>query len=272
MNKHLTTALYAIFKPMIGLMLRNGVSFGDVTKLVKQAYIEETEKDLLTSGEKVTTSRIAIITGLTRKDVAALRKETSPKVEHSTQHNRAIRVISGWISDATFCNEEGNAKVLDIQGEKGSFETLVNKYSGDIPYRAMLSELIRTGAVEKIGNNKIELIRSAYLSTEDEDEKYTLLGEDVALLIETIKHNITSDSADLRYQRKVAYDNIPVESLDEFKALANREKQLLLVKLNAWLAEHDMDKQKTKTSEKPMKVGVGIYYFEKPAEKSEDNK
>lgn len=272
MNEHLARALYTIFKPLIRLMLRHGISFGDVTRLLKKAYIEATEAELVASGEKVTTSRIAIITGLTRKDVSALRKENSPKLEHSTNHNRAIRVISGWISDAQYCKEDGNPKVLDIQGETGSFETLVSRYSGDIPYRAMLKELLRTDAVQKIADNKVELVRSAYLSTEDESEKYVLLGEDVSLLIETIAHNISSDADELRYQRKVLYDNIPQDKLDEFKALANRENQLLLVKLNTWLAEHDMDKQNTRSSEKPMEVGVGVYYFEKPAIKKEDKK
>ena len=254
----------------MSLLLRNGVSFGDATKLLKQAYIEEAEQDLKTSGEKTTTSRIAIITGLTRKDVGALRKESSPKDHRSEQHNRAIRVISGWSGDSLFCNEEGNAKVLKIKGSSGSFESLVNKYSGDMPYRAMLSELIRTGAVEKIGNDDVVLVRSAYVSSDDENEKYTILGEDVSLLIKTIKHNISTAREDAYYQRKVQYDSIPRESIDEFKTLANRENQLLLLKLNTWLIQHDLDNTKQKIDEETVKVGVGIYYFEEPTESIED--
>ena len=254
----------------MSLLLRNGVSFGDATKLLKQAYIEEAEQDLKTSGEKTTTSRIAIITGLTRKDVGALRKESSPKDHRSEQHNRAIRVISGWSGDSHFCNEEGNAKVLKIKGSSESFESLVNKYSGDMPYRAMLSELLRTGAVEKIGNDDVVLVRSAYVSSDDENEKYTILGEDVSLLIKTIKHNISTAREDAYYQRKVQYDNIPRESVDDFKTLANRENQLLLLKLNTWLIQHDLDNTKQKINKETVKVGVGIYYFEEPTESSED--
>lgn len=270
MSKPLTTAILTIFKPLVSLMLRSGISFGEASTLLKQAYVHEAENELQASGEKTTTSRISIITGLTRKDVAFLRKETSPHDLKTVNHNRAIRVIGGWNGDSKYCNDEGNAKVLQIQGHSESFESLVNKYSGDMPYRAVLNELIRTGAVEKIGNDNVVLVRSAYVSSDDENEKYSLLGEDVTLLVKTIKHNITASKNDVHYQRKVLYDNIPRRYTDEFKALANRENQLLLLKLNSWLIQQDMDNNKQKMEEEAVTLGVGIYYFEESTKKNED--
>ncbi len=284
MNRPLTTALYSILKSLVGLMFRNGIAFGDFSKLAKRAYIEVTERELRESGQKTTTSSIAIITGLTRKEVAALRKETSPKLVHTTTHNRATRVISGWISDTDFCDSSGKAKMLNVQGEEGSFEALVSRHSGDIPYRAMLDELVRTDAVQITDTNQVVLLRAAYIPSTGESDKYALLGEDVSLLINTIKHNIVvasdssvsngtknrvskektameADSDTPFYQRKVCYDKIPAEFIPAFKQMANEENQSLLVKLNQWLAEHDMDKHPLMTG-KAMKVGVGIYYFE----------
>ena len=247
-------------------MFRNGVSFAEFSRIAKHAYIKETEKELLASGEKASTSSIAIITGLTRKDVAALRKEGLPKAEEGKQKNRAIRVITGWLTDPEFCDAKGQPKVLDIHGKNNSFEKLVNHHSGDMPYKALIKELIRTEAVEIIDETKVELIREAYIPSNDENAKYDVLGEDVSLLISTIKHNIISTDSEPRYQRKVSYDKIPAELLEDFKALANKENQLLLLKLNAWLAQHDMDTQTNIKSENPMKVGVGVYYFQDSCE------
>lgn len=263
MNERLKIAVYLIIKSLVGLLFRNGIAFGEFSRLAKLAYIEVTEKELIASGQKSTTSMISISTGLTRKEVSFLRKDLSPNHSHSTQQkNRAIRVISAWISDLQFCDEYGNARVLDIQGDKGSFEQLVHQHSGDMPYRAMLNELLRTEAVDVGDDQKVTLLRAVYIPSGDEDGKYDLLGEDVSLLISTIQHNIVSKDEEPLFQRKVSYNNIPEESLKEFKQLANTENQLLLVKLNTWLSEHDMDKDTTISSQNPVKVGVGIYYFD----------
>ena len=269
MNKHLSTSIYAILRSLIGLMFRNGLSFGEFSELAKKAYVKEVEKELLKSGEKTTTSKIAIITGLNRKEVAAIRKEAPLNVGISRQHNRGVRVISGWLNDSSFCDKEGNTKILKINGKESSFEALVSKYSGDMPYRAMLNELIRTEAVEVIDETKVALIRSAYIPTDDKNEKYSILGEDVPLLISTINHNIVDENQDAFYQRKVCYDNVPAEDLEEFKKIVNQENQALLVKLNKWLSTHDMGKKKIK---EPMKVGVGAYYFEETREAQEGSK
>ena len=267
-NAHLTTALYAILKPLIGLMYRNGIAFGEFSKLAKLAYIEVIEKELIESKQKATTSQIAISSGLTRKEISAFRKESTPLHDKKANQNRAIRVISAWISDPLFSDKDNKANVLDVQGGNGTFEHLVNQYSGDIPYKAMMKELLRINAIKKRKGNKVALIRAAYIPSDDENGMYELLGEDVSLLISTIKHNITNKKKKPRYQRKVSYDRINVKKLDEFRELVAKENQALLVKLNKWLAKHDMNKQTPTKNEESMKVGVGVYYFETESKKS----
>ncbi len=261
MNKRLSNAIYTILKPLVGLLFRNGVSFGEFSRLAKLAYIEVTETELAGSGQKVTTSMISISTGLTRKDVSAIRKNPLPKVEQIQKKNRAIRVISAWMSDPQFCTQEGQAKELTIQGKGASFENLVTLHSGDMPYRAMLKELQRINVVELIDDKKVFLIQSAYIPSDDENGKYDFLGEDVSALISTIKHNIVAEGEPF-YQRKVSYDRIPDVHIEAFKELANKENQKLLLKLNEWLAKHDLDHQGHELEIPTKKVGVGVYYFE----------
>jgi len=251
-------------------MYRNGMAFGEFSRLAKLAYIEVIEKELIASDQKATTSQIAISSGLTRKEVSSLRKESIPHQKSSMKQNRASRVISAWISDPQFCDEDGNAKILDIQGDNGTFEQLVNQYSGDMPFRAMMKELLRTGAIETTEDNKVILIRAAYIPSDDENAMYDLLGEDVSLLISTIKHNITDKDNNPLYQRKVSYDKIAVDNLDEFREMVATENQKLLVKLNEWLALHDMKNKPTIEQKSTMKVGVGAYYFETESENQQE--
>jgi hypothetical protein len=260
MNNHLSAAIYTILKPIIGLLFHQGVSFGELSSLAKKAYVDVTEKELLKSGQRATISMIAISTGLTRKEVSFIKKETI-SLPRSNQRNRAIRVISGWISDPEF-SQGSKAKTLNLQGKHGSFEQLVSRYSGDIPYKAMMKELLRIGAAEQQSKHKITLVQAAYIPSGDENQKYDFLGEDTASMISTIAHNIIAHDEEPFFQRKVRYNKIPEECLGEFKKLANKEGQELLTKLNRWLSRYDMDQHPEIKDQNPTTVGVGVYYFE----------
>lgn len=247
-------------------MLRKSVSFNEFIQIVKQAYVTTAEQQLLKSDGKATTSRIAIVTGLTRKDVSQIRKTPQNVESISTKYNRSIRVINGWLEDKEFCTPGGFPAVLPIHGKEQSFEALVEKYSGNMTTRAMLDELEKAGIVKKIEKEHICLQKHAHIPSSDEDELLGLLGTDVALLLSTFEHNllVSNDKPEeARFQRKVCYDNLPDECLSEFKHIANKQNQQVLESLNRWLKEQDRDYGgKNATGSGRNRAGVGIYYFE----------
>lgn len=100
MDKTLRLAFYRIVKTLMRILYRKGVALGDFTQLVKQAYVEVVEQELAKTAERVTTSRIAVITGLTRKDVALLRQADTS--EPKPRFNRSLRVVNGWLHDVDF--------------------------------------------------------------------------------------------------------------------------------------------------------------------------
>lgn len=265
MNKVLSKTIYAILTPLLRLCFRKGMAYGEFSQVLKRAYIDVAEQQLLAGGEKATTSRIAVATGLTRKDVAQLRKEPSLKSETSQRYNRISRVLSGWINDEAFNDEGGQPKALSRSDAEDSFDKLVERYSGDMVARAVLEELLRVGAVEKTAGNEIRLLEDSFLSGEDEEEGLAILGTDAALLIDTINHNLTQSTDNRRFQRKVSYDNLPEECIPEFKEMAAEESYQLLLKLNAWLSEHDRDSNPDVTGTGRVRSGIGIYYFEEDA-------
>jgi hypothetical protein len=126
----------------------------------------------------------------------------------------------------------------------------------------VLDELVRVGAARVMDDGRLRLRTAAYLAGGDEEESLSILGTDVAHLVGTIDHNLAAAEADRRFQRKVAYDNLPVEHIAEFRRLAARENQKLLLKLNAWLARHDRDATPGLEGTGRLRAGVGIYYFE----------
>jgi len=151
---------------------------------------------------------------------------------------------------------------LSISGSARSFQELVRRYSGDVPFRAVLDELHADGSVERLDENRVKLTHRAYLPKADESMKLHILGVDTAFLIDTIDHNLNMKDQPPRFQRKVLYDNLPAEALPKFRRLSSKAAQDLLENLDTWLSGHDRDVNPKVGGTGRITAGVGIYYFE----------
>ena len=99
-------------------------------------------------GRKLTDSRVAIITGLSRKEVSRLKSIEAPEDNEAAERfNRAARVISGWTRDPRFLDIHGQPARLTLQEGEFSFGELVKAYGGDVPTRAVFDELLRVGSI-----------------------------------------------------------------------------------------------------------------------------
>lgn len=266
-TKHqiIVTAVARLLKPLVRVLLRNGVSYGTFADIAKRQFVEVARDEFSIEGRRQSLSRVSVITGLTRKEVArvsALRqRDDEPSRD---RYNRASRVIAGWRRDKDFLDREGKPMVLPVSGKTKSFQELVRRYSGDVPYRAVLDEMQTDGSVERLDENRVRLTQRAYLPKADDTMKLHILGVDTAFLIDTIDHNISGIQEPPRFQRKVLYDNLPDEALREFRRLSAGAAQGLLEKLDRWLSRRDRDANPGAGGTGRNTAGVGIYYFEKP--------
>jgi len=245
------------------------MSFKAFLDIAKHAYVEVASTEFRIPGKKQSISRIALLSGLTRKEVQRLLDAPAANDKDSEageRYNRAARVVAGWVRDTAFSDADGNPKVLALQDDgtedRASFAELARRFSGDIPFRAVLDELLRVGVVEKLDDGNIRLKTRAYIPESGDTDKLNILGTDVSDLVATIDHNLQHGAADPFFQRKVMYDNIPVEALQEFRRLSGAQAQALLERLDKWLSQHDRDTHPETTGTGRMRTGIGIYYFE----------
>ena len=248
------------------------MGYNTFAELARQTYVDIARTHFTLPGKKQTTSRIATITGLSRKEVARLEQASDEnKLLETTNINRAARVISGWVNDPEFKNEQGNIKDLPFEGADSSFSTLVKKYSGDITPRTIADELARTNAIETTDKGFLRLKQRAYIPENTDTEILNLLGEDVADLIKTISHNLSSDREKRFYQRKVIYNNIPKEYVDTLRNDISIKAQHSLEELNSILSKYDRDVNPDISGSSKNKLGVGIYYFEEELVENDEN-
>jgi hypothetical protein len=266
-SKHqiLVAAIARLLRPLVRVLLRNGVSYGTFADIAKRQFVEIARDEFSVEGRKQSVSRVAVITGLTRKEVARVGSLRQPEdAEGRDRYNRASRVIAGWRRDRAFLDRSGKPRVLPVTGTANSFQALVRRYSGDVPYRAILDEMRADGSLERLDGNRVRLSQRAYLPRADESMTLHILGVDTALLIDTIDHNMSRTGDPPKFQRKVLYDNLPDEALPELRRLSADAAQTLLEKLDGWLARHDRDTNPGTAGSGRNTAGLGIYYFEQP--------
>lgn len=260
-----------ILHALVRVLLRHGVSFHSFCDLAKQAYVDVARDEFALPGRKPSISRISVLTGLTRKDVQRLlNAAAAADGSVGERHNRAARVVAGWVRDADFHDSEGTPRVLPFDGP-ASFSELVRRHSGDVTPRAVLDELERVGTVEREGAGSIRLLARAYIPRRSDLAKLAILGSDVSLLIGTIDHNI-QDIDQPRFQRKVMYDNLPIEAVEPLRLLAARQGQELLELLDAWMAQHDRDANPSVRGSGRRRAGMGVFYFEEDLDDSNREK
>jgi len=261
-HQAINKALERLLRPLFRLLLRNGISYVAFEELTRRTFVDVSINDFGIPGRKPSISRASVLSGLSRKEILRVLSDppTEP-TEDGDPHNRAARVLTGWVRDAEFLGPNGVPRPLDPEGE-GSFAALVKRYSGDMPARAVLDELMRVGAVERQEGGRLELVERAYVPRESTVEKLRILGADVADLIDTIDHNVQHGATDPRFQRKVLYQSMPADALPAFRKLSAAQSQALLEKLDRWLASHDTDNPPDDPNLPRARVGLGIYYFE----------
>jgi hypothetical protein len=268
--KSVSSATRTLLKPLVRILLRNGVASRSFYELVKQVYVQVAKEEFGIDGRKATVSRIAILTGLTRKEVQAiLALPPGRQGQYEEEYNRAARVIAGWLRDADFGDGKGHPAPLPMIGKRTSFTALVKRYSGDIPVRALLDELVRVGAVKRLTDGRVGLVSRGYLPQKGVEEKVAILGTDTADLIATIDHNIFGNPSKPRIQRKVMYDNVPLEAAGAFQTVAEARAQEMLEALDRWLSHRDRDVNPTVKGKGRVRVGLGIYHFEERLDEDE---
>lgn len=264
----LEMAIATLLRPLFRLLLRQSMSFIAFEEIAKRVFVEVAMKDFGIEGKSPSMSRAAILSGLTRKEVARLLSEPAPgEQEPGERYNRAARVLTGWQRDVDFTDSDGSPAWLKDEGPR-SFAELVRRYSGDVPARAVLDELLRVGAVRRHEDGRIEPVARAYVPAASVADKLAILGSDVADLIATIEHNIDHGHVEPRFQRKVMYHRIAASHLPALRRLSAVQAQALLERMDRWLEDHDSGVPDDGPEPRAARVGVGIYYFEEPIDGS----
>lgn len=251
-------AIVKVLNSIVRILLRYEISHSEFSEMAKRSYVDVAYKHFSIPGRKKTYARVAVLTGLNLKEVRRISNASEDEMLLTNGPiNRAKQVLSGWIRDSDFLDENKNPKILSLKHTDISFETLVGRYSGDITSRAILDELIRVGAAEKVDSDFVKLKQEALIPKKSEQDMINIIAQHNSDLMNTGIYNLKCDALDSRFQRQVTYTDVPESVMEEFRLYSSEKSMALLVDFDRWLAEHSNKDTKETTG----RVGVGIYYF-----------
>ena len=252
-KEHLRRAVRMMLKPLVRLLISQGVSHGDFSEAAKDVYVEMAIRHFERS-EKLNQSRTAILTGLTRKEVKNVIDRAISEEPHNKNYSRPSRVLAGWHSDPKYIGPYGVPLEIPYEssGEGGpSFVELVKTYSGDMASRPMLKELVRVGAVVELENKTYKAVRRDFEAEALSPELVERLGRVGHYFFSTAAANIEKkEQGSGNFDRRVYTDEgLSVESMRKFDDYIKRRGQEFLEELDNWfVAMEKSDRGKTDRS------------------------
>lgn len=263
-----------LMAPIVGILLRNGVTYKELANLCKQIYVQVAAKEFGIRGRDTNLSRIAILTGIDRKEASRIKEELKNNEESDASQqgqDRMTRVLSGWHQDTDFLTNDGKPLVLSPEGDAHSFLQLVKRYGGDMPAVTILKEFKRCEVVivDEAGN--LHAIKRYYVPSQSDPGALLRAGSVINDLSSTLYYNLYKADAPknkpLHFERRATNIQMSPEKAEAFREFVEQEGQAFLEKIDAWLSEHETPNEKdsdksTATKTHPMRLGVGTYLIE----------
>jgi hypothetical protein len=247
-------------RPVARWLLKSGVTWKEFAELSRAVFLEVAEREFGLRGRPTNVSRIALLTGMTRREVRRYRETASPLVADERAEddlNHASRVLAGWHLDADFIDALGRPRVLPAEGEGSTFARLVRRYAGDIPVTALTKELLRSGSIERLADGSYRAVRRFYMPRSMDGHAVERAGHVLADLANTVEHNLSRAGTEpSRFEGRAQNRYIDPRQLPAFRAFVEREAQAFLERCDEWLTAHEA----AKGSDTPrMRLGVGAY-------------
>ena len=254
---HLRRALSLMFKPLVRLLIAQGVTHAEFAETAKEVYVEVALRHFESEG-RVNRSRVAILTGLTRKEVKNVIDRTIESGYQEKTYSRPERVLTGWYSDPRFQGPYGIPLELPYEAsdrESPSFVELVKKYSGDMAPRQMLNQLLEAGSVVEV-ENRYKAVRRIFKHSTLSPSLITRLGEVGYRVFSTAAKNIDKQMEGSGYFDRMVFadDGCTDEIIDSFDEYIKPKGQEFLEEIDVWFSSRkDLNREGVKRKE------TGIY-------------
>jgi hypothetical protein len=258
-------ALRLALRPLVRVMLTQGITFGYLSELLKSLMVEVADRNFRIDVQAPTDSRISLLTGVHRKDVNRLRHATDVEdTKLPSIVSLGAQLAAQWLGNSQYLDAQGQPKPLPryiSEGGAVSFEGLVTAINSDIRSRVVLDEWMRLGVVHLDVEKRVCLNTLAFVPAKGFDEKAFYFGHNLHDHAAAAAHNLMGLEPAFM-ERSVHYTGLSVETINQL-TIESKElgmKALLAVNKSA------MEREKLDAvSDTPrQRMTFGIYFYAEP--------
>jgi hypothetical protein len=236
-----------VVRPLVRFCLRNSIKIQELSECIKVVFLDEAKHQLEQIGEQETISRLAVMTGMHRRDVSRLLAQNNRS--STTGNGLIMNVIGQWRNDKRYQERSKSdtgqsvkqVKRLSYGSSDSEFNKLVALVSKDLNPATVLFELERVGAVKRCEDQSLELLSESYIPRGDVLEVYKILSEDLDTLSCAVEENMLEQPIVPNHHLRTSYDKIRVDNLPEIKEWFLREGHAFHLKARNYLSQFDQD-------------------------------
>jgi hypothetical protein len=213
-------------------------------------------------------TRIALLTGVHRKDVKRLREIGETAAPASPMVPVAASVVARWISEPRFLYADQTARPLARTPGRGSagepdFTTLVAEVSRDVGARAVLDELERLGVVELREDGYVALKSTGFVPHEGLSESFHFLASNVSNHLAAAVHNLAPGRRGPPMLEQSAFAaDLTQAQVDQLQQQARR---LWANAVRQFLQSATVAEQRSQGADEPVhQIRFGVYFHAAP--------
>jgi hypothetical protein len=256
-------ALGRLLEPIVLRLLKSGITWREFADLAKVKFVQVATNEFGIRGRPTNASRVAILTGIDRRDVRKVRLATAkqPTLDPGFM-SKPTQVLEGWFHDPNFRAARGEPRDLQVSEGDDSFAALVRRYAPGIPHVAMIKELRAVGAIEELPDGRLRALKRNYIPRELTDNQIRLWGSVLQDVGTTLEHNIARDDTDSpRFERRAISLRVDAKALPQFREFLEKEGQAFLERIDDWITAHEVA---SSTDERGtgIRLGVGVYHIQ----------
>jgi hypothetical protein len=264
-QRQILDALLVALRPLARALLRVGIGYREFAEISKTAFVDIATKDYGLRGRPTNISRVAVMTGLTRKEVRRIRNKTEAgDATFIARSTPMSELLHRWFTENDFVDRNGLPKVLPFDdGADISFTELVRRFGGDIPPGAMRTELKRIDAIAELDDGSLKALKR-YTTGADVHEKFIsnlIFAVYPAAL--ALAHNTDKSNEGIAWvQRTAKSQYIRSDDMKRIRRVAGDRLAEFAESIDDLFAAYE-SLYKRDSIESPQKaVGVSVCFFE----------